>query len=317
MWVSSFPDGRIDWKVQELANLVIKLRKLNVLLVAIAVLWVVSMLLPFQGTVRAMEVITDNFNDMDYTGWDTYGMVGNYTTTPSTTSLAGAGNFSAADQTLKVTGPLGNMPYGYWSNAYIDSAVSFGMWSFDLYVVNVSRGYAWVTLWADHYYPREAWGAGTSSYMNESYEIWVYTRDLSSVSGLSYFDRPMITLERVHSGFATLRGEYAVGSPSDTWTNCWTHFDVTRNATGHIQVYVNGTLRISTLDYTDSITGYFMFTGQSGYAIDSVVISGYAEVPDIPDVLPPPDFTLPLIAISAIELIVIIVLVILYFRRRP
>jgi len=307
---------RVDGKVQESTILVIKQRKLSVLLVAIAVLWVASMFLPFPDRVRATTVIADNFNDMDYADWDTYGMIGNYTTTPSQATITGSGNFSAADQTLKVIGPEGNHPYLYWSNAYIASSVSFGMWSFDLYVVNTTRGYAWVTLMADHYYPRDSWGAGTSSYMNTSYEIWVYTRDLSSTSGLSYFDRPMITLERLHTGFATIRGEYYVGTSADTWTDCWTHFDVTRNATGHIHVYVNGTLRITAQDYTYPIPGYFMFTAQSGAAIDSVVISGVSEVPDEPVIVPPPDFTLPLIAITAIELIVIIVLVILYMRRR-
>ena len=306
----------MDWKVQESTNLMVKQRKLSALLAAIAVLWLVSMLLPFPDAVRATTVIADNFNDMDYAGWNTYGMIGNYTTTPSQASIAGTGNFSAADQTLKVTGPMGNPPYGYWSNAYIESSVSFGMWSFDLYVVNSTRGYAWVTLMADHYYPREAWGAGTSSFMNESYEIWVYTRDLTSSIG-SIFDRPMITLEKVHIGGAVLLAQYNVGSPSDTWTDCWTHFDVIRNTTGCFHVYVNGTLRITRSEIARSITGYFLFTGQSGAAIDSVVISETSDVLTIPTEPPPLDLTLPLIAISVIELIVIIVLVILYFRRRP
>ena len=69
-------------------------------------------------------------------------------------------------------------------------------------------------------------------------------------------------------------------------------------------------------------SGYFIFAGLTGQAIDNVVIYDYIvpppplpEPPETPT--PPPDFTLPLIAVSAIELIVIIVLVILSFRRRP
>ena len=290
----------------------VKHRKLSGLLVAIAVLSVVSMLLPVPDRVRATTVIADNFNDMDYTGWDTYGMIANYSTVPSQLSLAGSANFSAADQTLKITGPEGNFLYANWNNAYRSSAVSFGMWSFDVYIVNTTRGMAWVTLMADSYWPREDFGVIGTPYMNNSYEIWFYPRNLTS-----FFDRPMITLERLSSGHTTVRGSYAVGSPSDTWTDCWTHIDVIRNSTGHIMVYVNGTLGITTLDYTRSITGFFMFTGQTGWAIDSVVISGSSEVPTIPTVLPPPDFTLPLIAVCAIELIVIIVLIILYLRRRP
>jgi hypothetical protein len=287
-----------------------KQKRLSVPLIAIGVFLVVSVLLPFPDAVRATEVIADNFNDMDYAGWDTYGMMANLTGTPELT-LAGSANFSAADQTLKVTGPEGNMTYSNWNNAYRASAVSFGKWSFDVYVVNSTRPYAYINLIRDHYYPRASWSNIPGPTMNNCYDIFIWTRYLHSGH-----DRPEITLGRVTNGAGMLLGSYEVGSPSDTWTNCWTHFDVIRNTTGHIMVYINGTLRISTLDYSRPITGYFMFTGQSGWAIDSVVISGTSDVPDIPTVDPPPNFTLPLIAISAIELIVIVVLVILYFRRR-
>ena len=313
---SILPVWKGGWeKFQESTNLVIKQRKLSVLLVAIVGLWVVSMLLPFPNMVRATTVITDNFNDMDFAGWDTYGHILNWTTAPPKASLAGSANFSAADQTLKVTGPEGNFTYSNWNNAYIASTVSFGIWSFDMYVVNTTQGYGFVNLMADHYYPVEMYSAIPGPYMNNSFEIWCYTRNLTAHN--IPFDRPTISLERWVNGFGTLRGQYAVGSPSDTWNNCWVHFDVIRNTTGHIMVFVNGTLRISTLDSLSSIPGYFKFTGQSGWAIDSVVISGTADVPDTTngdgDGL---DLTLPLIAIVAIELIVIIVLIILYLRRR-
>ncbi len=297
--------------------MVIKQRKLSFLLVAIAVFCVVSMLSPFPDRVRAMTVITDNFNDMDYAGWDTYGYILNWTTSPPKTYLAGSANFSAADQTLKVTGPLGNYTYSSWNNAYIESSVSFGQWSFDLYVVNTTLGMGYVRLMADHYYPAEYYSAIPGPYMNNSYEIWCYTRNLTSSIG-SFVDRPMITLERWLTGSGDIRASYSVGTPSDTWTNCWVHFDVIRNTTGHIMVYINSTLRIAIGDNLNPIPGYFVFSGQSGWAIDSVVISGISAIPTIPTIPtePPPDFTLPLIAIIAIELIVIIVLSILYFRRR-
>jgi hypothetical protein len=293
----------------------IKQKKLSGLLVAIVGLWVVSMLLPVPDAVRATDVIADNFNDMDYAGWDTYGHIFNWTTSTPKASLASSANFSAADQTLKVTGPSGNFTYSNWNNAYIASSVSFGKWSFDVYVVNTTHGYGFVNLMADHYYPAERYSAMPGPYLENSYEIWCYTRNLTAHN--IPFDRPTISLERWLSGSGSLRGEYAVGSPSDTWNNCWVHFDVIRNTTGHIMVFVNGTLRISISDHLNSVTGYFKFTGQSGWAIDSVVISGIADIPDDTNGGQQIDLTLPLIAVSAIELIVIIVLIILYIRRRP
>ncbi len=291
-----------------------KQRKLSGLLVVIAVLWAMSMLLPFSDAVRATDVIADTFNDMDYMGWDTYGRFLN--------KIAfmeyfpdGVGNFSAADQTLKVIGPSENETFHYLSMAYINSSICYGTWSFDVFVFNNTLGWCFVQLIGDSYNPIEAWSNVPGPYRNYSYEIWIYTRNLGS-----HYYQPTVTLERCYDGTYSLEGEYEVLPGNATWTNCWTHFDVTRNSTGYFNIYVNGTLRISVQDTVFPISGYFAFQAQSGWAIDNVAIFDYI-VP-----LPPPEtiyttilvdnYTTLMIAICIIELIIITVLVILYLRRR-
>ena len=292
----------------------VKQRKLSVPLVAIAVFWLVSMLLPFPDTVQATTVIGDNFNDMDYADWNTYG-----TFLDKTAFMeyfpGGVGNFSAADQTLKVIGPSENETFHYLSMAYINSSICYGTWSFDVFVFNNTLGWCFVQLIGDSYNPKETWSNIPGPYKNYSYEIWIYTRNLGS-----HYYQPTVTLERCYDGTYSLEGDYKVLPGNATWTNCWTHFDVTRNSTGYFNIYVNGTLRISVQDTVFPISGYFAFQAQSGWAIDNVAIFDYI-VP-----LPPPEtiyttilvqnFPTLMIAICTIELIIITVLVILYLRRR-
>jgi hypothetical protein len=283
-------------------------------LIVIAVFLVVSVLLPFPDAVRATEVIADNFNDMDYAGWNTHGRFLNKTAFMEYYP-GGVGNFSAADQTLKVIGPSENDTFHYLSMAYINSSICYGTWSFDVFVVNNTLGWCFVQLIGDSYNPKEAWSNIPGPYKNYSYEIWIYTRQIGR-----HYIRPTITLERCYDGLYSLEGEYGVLPTTATWTNCWNHIDVTRNSTGYFNVYLNGTRRISVQDTVFPISGYFAFEAQSGWAIDNVAILDYIVSHPPPETTPPPppppNLTTLMIAIGTIELIIIIVLAILYLRRR-
>jgi hypothetical protein len=294
--------------------------RLTTALVPIVLLAVLLLQPPVRDSVMAAP-FADNFDDLNYNGWSTLGAYFDWTSRKL--YPLGAGNFSAADATLKGTGPLGNTTGEYASVAYTSSSVDHGTWSFDLFVLNTTLGFSYVSLIADHYNPEIVHSGFPGPYMNNSYEIWVYTRDLRPRINI---DRPMITLE----GYAT-SGIYPHGygswpflDSSATWTNCWTHFDVTRDSTGHFNVYVNGTLRISVSEPNNPIpTGYFMFHGQSGQAIDNVSVSDHVIPPTTVTVtttttafVDSPLSTL-MMAVGIIELIVIVVLGVLFFRRRP
>jgi hypothetical protein len=293
----------------------VKQRRLTTSLVAIALLLVLSLQLPSQDRVKATELITDNFNDMNYDGWGTFGIL--YNRTDYRYYHAGVGNFTAADQTLRVNGSETTWDLQYMNLAYLNHSINYGTWSFDLFIVDTPGAECVVHLIADHYNPRTQVSTIPGPGMNYSYLFVMITHDI----GGSY-DRPTIDFWRLEASGRTTLGTYVVGPPSYSWTNCWTHFDVTRNSTGYFNVYLNGTLRMSRQDNITIPSGYFIFAGLTGQAIDNVAIYDYIVPPPPPPAppeppTPPPDFTLPLIAIGAIELIVIIVLVILYVRRRP
>ena len=292
-----------------------KQRRLTTLLVPITLLLVLSLQLPFQDPVKATELITDNFNDMNYDDWGTCGIM--YNRTDRLYYDAGVGNFTAADQTLRVNGSETTWDLQYMNVAYLNHSVNYGTWSFDLFIVDTPGAECVVQLITDHYNPTTEISTIPGPGRNYGYAFVMITHDI----GISPYGQPTIDFWRLVGTQHTSLGRYDVGPPSYSWNNCWTHFDVTRNSTGYFNVYINGTLRMSGQDNITIPSGYFIFAGLTGQAIDNVLIYDYMLPPPPPITttlyLFLPDFTLPLIAISAIELIVIIVLVILYFRRRP
>ncbi len=294
--------------------MITKHRRLTTPLVAIVLLLVLSLQLPFQESVRATELSADNFNDMDYNGWGTYGTI--WDRTESTYYPAGVGNFSAEDRTLKVTGPGGNWTRQSINVAYMNHSINFGTWSFDLFVVDNPGGEIIIHLISDHYNPPQHMSAIPGPYLNDSYCFMIATHNIGG-----NYNRPMISFWRFDDGSIIHLDEYVVGPSTYTWTNCWTHFDVTRNSTGYFNIYINETLRISRQEHATIPSGYFVFAGQSGQAIDNVVILDYIvpHPPSEPTTPPIPglDLTAPLIIIGTIELIIIILLVVLHIRRRP
>ncbi len=274
-----------------------------------------SLQLPLQDPVKATELITDNFNDMNYDGWGTFGIL--YNRTDNKYYDAGVGNFTAADQTLRVNGSETTWDLQYMNGAYLNHSVNYGTWSFDLFIVDTPGAECVVHLISDHYNPATQYSTIPGPGRNYSYLFVMITHDID----ISYYQQPTIDFWRIDGTGHTSLGRYDVGPPSYSWNNCWTHFDVTRNSTGYFNVYINGTLRMSRQDNISIPSGYFIFAGLTGQAIDNVAIYDYIVPPPPPteiyEIISLLDFTLPLIAVSAIELIGIIVLIILYFRRRP
>ena len=269
----------------------------------LTILLVLSLSLPFQNSVTAVVVVDQDFNDGNYDDWEEYGWYRNATDGLFYPTSA---NFSAADNTLKATGPVGVQFEPQHNIAYIESTAAYGSWTFDILVVEGPAAWFQVLLIADSPYPAESLSAFPPPYPNGSYVIFILTHALSG-----WNDRPTIWLQRYQpgSGFTEL-DEYEVFPALTNWTTGWNDFTVTRNTTGYFEVYLNGTLALEAQDNTITTSNYFAFAAESGQAIDNVVIDdGTAETPPPP---PIPGFPLTAVAIGlAAGLGVIVIL-----RRR-
>ena len=291
------------------------------LAIPLAIIFLLLML-SIQPAVRATERVTEDFEDMNYDKWETYGMV--YNRTADLYNPAKTANYSAADKTLRVTGPAGDWFRQLYSVAYINHSVNYGTWSFDLYVVDTPGHECVIHLLSDYYYPWEPENGISPIHLNYSYIFVILT--YGSWPGTNY-DRPLIEFWYLNNGIHIVVDRYEIGPAGSTWSDRWTHFDITRNAAGHFDIYLNGTLCLSGKPGVHYIpSGYFQFLGQTGQAIDNLAIYDYI-------VPPPPDTTVTttepttttstgfnltpvLIPISALELVVIVLLVVVYFRKR-
>ncbi len=276
-------------------------------------LMVLLLMISIQTPAEASKIIFDDFNDMNYDGWGTFGTI--FTREENKYYPAGDGNFSAADGTLRVTGPAGNWTHQPFSIGYINHSVTHGTWSFDLFVVDTPSHEILVHLMADEYYPAAHSSLIPGQNLNISFCILIATDAI-----LGDIDRPMVVLLRINDGRLSIVDRHYI--EPRPWTNCWNHFDVTRDSTGYFNIFLNETLIISTHQPHDFPGGYFVFAGQTGQAIDNILINDIA-------ILPPPepteittiqttdvDLTSVMIGISTVELVVIVVLVLLYFKER-
>lgn len=278
-------------------------------------------MISMQPSVRAAELIADNFDDMNYDGWGTYGTA--FNRTEDMYYPADTANFSAADKTLRVTGPGGDWLRQLYSVAYLNHSVNYGTWSFDLYVVDTPGHECVIHLLSDYYYPLEGENGISPIHLNYSYLFVILT--YGSWPSTSY-DRPLIEFWYINDGAHQVMARYEIGPAGSTWSDRWTHFDITRDDTGHFDIYLNGTLCMSArpgVHYIQSC--YFQFIGQTGQAIDNLAIYDYV-VPHPPETTETTtettttsttgfDLTPVLLTVSIIELVVIVLLVVVYFRK--
>ncbi|NHI88844.1 MAG: hypothetical protein EAX87_04925 [Candidatus Thorarchaeota archaeon] len=282
------------------------------------VIIVLLLMISIQPAVRATELTADNFNDMNYDGWETYGTV--FNRTEDMYYPANSANYSAADKTLRVTGPGGDWLRQLYSVAYLNHSVNYGTWSFDLYVVDTPGHECVIHLLSDYYYPLESENGISEKHLNYSYLFVILT--YGSWPSTSY-NKPLIEFWYINNGVHVVMDRYEIGPAGSTWSDRWTHFDITRDATGHFDIYLNGTLRLSAQPGVHYIpAGYFQFLGQTGQAIDNLAIYDYI-VPHPPDTTTTEtttnstgsNLTPVLLAVSTIELVVIILLAVVYFRK--
>ncbi len=294
-------------------------KRLVIPLAFIVLLFTISI----QTPVEAVGLIYEDFEDMNYDNWGTYGEV--FNRTENRYYPANSANFSASDKTLKVTGPAGDWLRQLYSIAYLNHSVNYGTWSFDLYMVDTPGHEIVIFLLADSIYP-----SSISNNISEPSMTYGYIFVILTYGSWTNYDRPLIEFWYINNGVDNVIDRYNLGPSGSTWPGGWTHFDIIRNLAGHFYIYLNGTLCMSIQPPVHNIpSGYFTFGGQAGHAIDNLTIqdipipsettetttstSTSTSTPTTPTQL---DLTPVLLSISSIELVVIVLLVVLYFKQR-
>ncbi|MHA1960499.1 MAG: hypothetical protein ACW99U_09720 [Candidatus Thorarchaeota archaeon] len=205
---------------------------------------------------------SDDFEGGNFDGWTTYGALeGNKL----------PGNFTITDGALIARGIN-------WNLAIHDSSVAYGTWSFDVYPVDREHNELLVSFILENHTVTEWWING--------YMVQFVTGPYRG------YTEPMITLLRqVRWGVDVV---WIGEAPTGNLTG-WQHIDVTRDRSGHICVYLNGSLYLTAVDRLITSSTLFCFAGESGQGIDNVTVT--SEVIMIDEATPiwfpeaPPDKT--------------------------
>lgn len=191
---------------------------------------------------QAEVVWLDDFNDEDYVGWEIFGV--NMSSTPP---VEIPGEFSAQDGYMKAIGPE-------WNHARIPSITTHGTWSFDILATDSPTHHFYVYFMIDD--ARDAFPQPPNGY-----GIMVVTKEWEG-------GKPGFLLMKYLDGmFHPIKGYMTQGDVSG-----WHHLDITRENSGLMEVYLNGSLIISASDLSFNESGYFHVNMQSGQAIDNIEI---------------------------------------------
>jgi hypothetical protein len=236
---------------------------------------------------RSAVVWASDFTGGNIAGWEIWGM--NYTEPAGPLPP----NYSVAEDMLRFQG-LTN----HWTIASYNTTLGVGTWSFDLDVQDQERHHFYVAFfggywdndsiaWPD-WQPSVPYEYGiapfTDAYLDWDSEFVLYRASVGRGS--------FVTLARY--------------SPPEMIG--WHHIDITRDASGLLGVYLNGTLCMSATDTLYTTTECFKIYSGMGPAIDNIVVQ------DIP---PTPIDPLLIAVIGGVAVVVIvIVIVVILIRRR-
>jgi hypothetical protein len=205
-------------------------------------------------TVPSAVVWSDNFDDGNISDWNTVGV----NATPSPPVFAEA-NFSTDDGSLRATGPG-------WNNAWRDSAIAYGTWSFDVDVVDTTENLIFVAFLSTTNFT-DIWGM-------RDYALHFDTGTSPRI-GLGW-------RRRTPTADATDWDLFASKQYPDGLSG-WYHIDITRNDDDRFNVYVNGSYAFGLVHDTYTESSYFHFMSPAGPAIDNIVVYDSIEL----DLVPP------------------------------
>jgi hypothetical protein len=240
----------------------------------------------------------DDFNDGNYDGWTINGLyapvVGDWSIT--------TGKADIVDGELIFTG---EQIFRNFSYAIHESTVEYGSWSFDVKVRPISGSSNHTHIYFLDNRPTEEIPDFESPYM--AYDVFIYSApwNVSPPNWMRKYDdtAPSILLVRRSVNTGVIIGNYSVDEINGLY-----RFNVTREDTGRIRVYVNDTLRIDVVETRTFTPQSFYLTSEAGISYDNIVVSGRTEGGDA--------LVGPMIAVGVGAVITIAALVILK-KRQP
>ena len=253
---------------------------------------------------NAAIVWSDDFNDGDYSGWTVH-----------------SGAFAAENYMLESLESTVDPPEEGWINIIShESSVVVGTWSFDI----LCRENFIVQGFTERVFEIQFIAPSTDFLNHSCYSFGVW----QSMTGalLASF-----TLTKWVDG---VRDTDKTKSFPNSNFNGWTHIDITRNTTGHMDVYINETLRLSTQDTELDTSNYFIIGAISNLwlvAVDNITVNDVplttttstptptptpTSSPTTTDTSPPPGISPELLAIGiGVPVILVIVLVVWKVRK--
>lgn len=218
--------------------------KIAIILVLLLQGWIVGS--PISDTFIAYTISiqdlswSDDFEDGDFEGWMAYG------------ALEGdklPGNFTITDGALIAQGIN-------WNLAFHDSPVVYGTWSLDVYPVDREHNEILVAFILENHTVVDWWRKG--------YIVQLVT------GPYRHYTEHTITLVRAYQWPNDI---HWLDDASTGNLTGWQHIDITRDRWGHICVYLNGTLYLSSVDSHFTSSELFCFCGESGQGIDNVTVT--------------------------------------------
>ena len=241
------------------------------------------------STCRSAVIWADDFNDGNTDGWDIWGM-----------DYADPGplppNYSVSEGMLRFQGET-----DHWTIAIYNTTEGVGTWSFDLDVQDQDRHHFYVAFFGGY------WD-------NDSIDWDNWLQSVPYEYGIAPFTGPYSSYDDEFVLFraAPARASFvALDRYSPPEMIGWHHINITRDSSGLLRVYLNGTLRMSATDTIYTTTECFKIYSGSGPAIDNIKFEGEITTP------PPPPPTISGFPFEAIILGLIACLgVIVVIRRR-
>ncbi|MFW9888308.1 MAG: hypothetical protein ACFFER_09010 [Candidatus Thorarchaeota archaeon] len=234
------------------------------------------------------EVIwSEDFNDI--ADWDFWGL--HYED-----NIPLPANYSVSEGMLRFQGGA-----NHWTVAMHNTTQSVGTWSFDLDVQDQYR-HLFHIAFIGGYWDNDSiiWPDWRSSVPYEYGIMPVTSQVYSYADEFVLYWRPTGGADSIYT-LDHYRPAEMIG---------WHHIDITRNSSGHIDVYFNGELRMSAEDTHFNVTECFKIYSQGGPAIDNIEINDKIMPPQ-PQIDP---FIIAVIVGGALVALVVIVIII---RRRP
>ncbi|MFW9809004.1 MAG: hypothetical protein ACFFE6_06450 [Candidatus Thorarchaeota archaeon] len=254
--------------------------------------------------VDASIVWSDDFNDGNYDGWRITGLYGPV----DGDWVETVGTAEVIDGELWFTG---EQHFRNFSYAVRECTVAYGSWSFDVKVRPISGSSNHTHIYFLDSRAPEDIPDFQSPY--SSYDIFIYSAPWTTIEPPDWmkpFDdtAPSILLvRRIQSG-GVIIGNYQVDEINGLY-----RFNVTRDETGRIQVFVNDTLRIDVTEQRDITPRSFYLHSEAGIGYDNVVVR-QAESETNGDLSA---LLGPVLMVGSAGAAVIIVVLVIWKRRQP